>query len=68
MACEAQYTFMTCQSRFEALFHDYDYEDVMYLLIWDKLPSSCQKDEMRATMMNASLPPKIVVDIITAFQ
>ncbi|CAD6586818.1 MAG: hypothetical protein ASARMPREDX12_002522 [Alectoria sarmentosa] len=49
------------------LFHKYVYEDVMHLIIWGALPSSKQKEDARIAMGQAAIPPKSVVDVISAF-
>ncbi|KAI0395731.1 citrate synthase [Xylariaceae sp. FL0594] len=51
----------------DQLFHDYVYEDVMYLLIWGHLPSQAEKDQVRAAMAKAMDPPESVVKVIQAF-
>ena len=49
------------------LFHEYVYEDVMHLIIWGALPSLKQKDDVRASMGQAAVPSKSVIDVISAF-
>ncbi|KAI1811777.1 citrate synthase [Poronia punctata] len=49
------------------LFHNYVYEDIMHLLVWGHLPTQAEKDHVRAGMAYAMNPPKIVVDVISAF-
>lgn len=39
----------------------------MHLIVWGALPSSEQKDEARIAMGQAAVPPKSVVDVISAF-
>ena len=51
----------------EELFREYVYEDVMHLLIWGALPCSKQKEEVRAVMSQAAIPPETVVKVISAF-
>ena len=51
----------------EDLFREYVYEDVMHLLIWGSLPSLKQKQNIRITMSQAAVPPKTVIDVISAF-
>ena len=51
----------------EQLFREYDYEDVMHLLIWGRLPFKKDKDYARIVMGEAATPPQSVVDVISAF-
>ena len=51
----------------ERLFREYDYEDVMHLVIWGKMPSDKDKDYARMVMGEAATPPQSVVDVISAF-
>ena len=51
----------------EHLFREYDYEDVMHLIIWGQLPSEKDKDYARVVMGDAAIPPQTVVDVISAF-
>ncbi|CAJ2505197.1 Uu.00g125910.m01.CDS01 [Anthostomella pinea] len=51
----------------ENLFHDYVYEDVMYLIIWGHLPSAEQKSHIREEISKAMTPPETVVKVISAF-
>ena len=39
----------------------------MHLLIWRVLPSSKQKEDVRAVMSEAAIPPQIVANVISAF-
>lgn len=51
----------------EHLFREYDYEDVMHLIIWGRLPFEKDKDYARVIMGEAATPPQSVVDVISAF-
>ena len=51
----------------EDLFRDYVYEDVMHLVIWGQIPTLKQKEEARVFLSDAAIPPKSVVDVISAF-
>lgn len=51
----------------EHLFREYDYEDVMHLIIWGQLPSEKEKRYARIVMGEATTPPQSVVDVISAF-
>lgn len=51
----------------EHLFREYDYEDVMHLVIWGRLPSEKDKDFARIVMGEAATPPQSVVDVVSAF-
>ncbi len=39
----------------------------MHLLIWGTLPSSKEKEVVRAVMSQAAIPPQTVVNVISAF-
>ena len=39
----------------------------MHLLLWGALPSSKQKEDVRAVMSQAATPPETVVNVISAF-
>jgi hypothetical protein len=39
----------------------------MHLLIWGALPSLKQKEDVRAVMSQAAIPPETVVKVISAF-
>ncbi|KAK0635972.1 citrate synthase [Bombardia bombarda] len=49
------------------LFHNNDFEDVLHLLIWSKLPSAAEKKSMLAAISAAANPPKSVMDTVAAF-
>lgn len=51
----------------EDLFRTYVYEDIMHLLIWEALPSSKQKDNVRTALCQSAIPPETVVNVISAF-
>ncbi|KAJ2993393.1 hypothetical protein NUW58_g1855 [Xylaria curta] len=51
----------------QQLFHNYEYEDIMHLIIWGHLPSQAEKDNVRAEMSQAMSPPDSVVRVISAF-
>ncbi|KAI5863031.1 putative citrate synthase [Durotheca rogersii] len=51
----------------ETLFHEYDFEDVMHLLIWGQIPTQKQKDDVRELMAEAMVAPQTVKDVISAF-
>ena len=51
----------------EHLFREYDYEDVMHLVIWGRLPFEKDKEYARVVMGGAANPPQSVVDVISAF-
>jgi hypothetical protein len=39
----------------------------MHLIVWGALPTQEQKDDVRATMGKAAVPPQSVRDVIAAF-
>lgn len=49
------------------LFHNNDFEDVLYLLLWSRLPTEAEKKEVRASVNAASIPPTSVLNTISAF-
>ncbi|KAK0670245.1 putative citrate synthase [Cercophora samala] len=51
----------------QELFHNNDYEDVLYLLMWGKLPTQAEKVDVRRKFAAAMVPTKTVVDTIAAF-
>lgn len=51
----------------QELFQNNDYEDVLYLLMWGKLPTQAEKLEVRRKFAAAMVPTKTVVDTIAAF-
>ena len=47
---------------------DCDFEDILHLMVWEKLPSTTQKDALRKRLVDAMLNiPDEVVDVIQAF-
>ncbi|KAI1340858.1 citrate synthase [Xylariaceae sp. FL0016] len=50
------------------LVQNHDYEDVMYLLIWEHLPSRDEKMKFRAQLAEQMVPHKSVVNTIQAFR
>lgn len=47
---------------------DCDFEDILHLMVWEKLPSTSQKDSLRKALVNAMLDiPAVVVSVIKAF-
>lgn len=51
----------------EYLFNNNDYEEVVHLLIWGKLPSIAEKSKFRKALAAVAAPPQTVVDVIHAF-
>lgn len=51
----------------EDLFRDNDFEDVLHLLLWSKLPTLSEKKAVRAAISAAQNPPKSVINTISAF-
>jgi citrate synthase len=48
------------------LFHEHDFDTTMYLLIWGHLPSAEEKQRFEYSMAEAAMPPKAVLDAISA--
>ena len=51
----------------EALFEHNDYEEVIHLLIWGKLPSSAQKQTLRRKLAAEMKAPQCVIDVVRSF-
>lgn len=49
------------------LFRDNDFEDVLHLLLWSKLPSEAERAAVRKSVNAASVPPTSVINTIAAF-
>ncbi|KKA21090.1 Citrate synthase [Rasamsonia emersonii CBS 393.64] len=51
----------------EDLFHHHDYEEVIHLLIWGKLPTPEQKNTLRRKLAAAMKPYPNVINVIQSF-
>ncbi|GFF26254.1 citrate synthase [Aspergillus lentulus] len=51
----------------EDLFEHNDYEEVIHLLIWGKLPTATQKQTLRQKLAMEMKPHQCVIDVIQAF-
>ncbi|PYI31474.1 citrate synthase [Aspergillus indologenus CBS 114.80] len=51
----------------DKLFENNDYEEVIYLLIWGKLPTPSQKQTFRRKLAKEMKAPQCVVDVIKVF-
>ncbi|KAF2197442.1 citrate synthase [Delitschia confertaspora ATCC 74209] len=49
------------------LFTHHDYEDVVHLLVWGKLPTPDQKLKFRARLAEQMVPDKSVISVVQAF-
>ncbi|KEY75028.1 hypothetical protein S7711_01365 [Stachybotrys chartarum IBT 7711] len=49
------------------LFHNNDFEDVLHLLLWSRLPTEAEKKATRSAVNAAAVPPKSVVNAIASF-
>lgn len=49
------------------LFQNNDFEDVLHLLLWSRLPNEAERKAVRASVNAASVPPASVVNTINAF-
>ncbi|KAH7325056.1 citrate synthase [Stachybotrys elegans] len=49
------------------VFRDNDFEDVLHLLLWSRLPTKEEKLAVRAAVFAASTPPQSVINTIKAF-
>jgi len=51
----------------DELFNNNDYEDVVHLIIWGKLPTKEQKSDLRRKLASYMKAPQAVEDAIKAF-
>lgn len=51
----------------EDLFHHHDYEEVIHLLIWGKLPTPEQKTSLRSKLAAEMKAYPAVIDVIQSF-
>ncbi|KAE9579239.1 hypothetical protein CGMCC3_g4491 [Colletotrichum fructicola] len=55
------------QFSIEYLFENHDYEEVIYLLIWGKLPDKPEKEHFQRKLAASCVPPEHVVQTIASF-
>ncbi|KAK2046490.1 citrate synthase [Colletotrichum somersetense] len=51
----------------EYLVENHDYEEVIHLLIWSRLPNATEKKEFQRKIAAGCVPPEHVVQVITSF-
>jgi citrate synthase len=49
------------------LFNNNDFEDVLHLLLWNRLPTEAEKKAVRCGVAAAAVPPQIVKDVVHSF-